>query len=456
MKCLLLLCRDHDWSVCIWQAGAELDAQNTADLTPLHVAARARSVAVVRLLLECSCDGSLADASGRAALHYAAQSGEWPLFSTLYEHPACAVMDADDRGEQLHLRFGSFAYWDKHGATVKGMFLAERCPCGCAGLTPLHYAVEGGSLEIVGVLLAHMAALKRESPGPAAPRAAGDLKGQQDDSQQPSDSKSQQRTPHVEGGAQLRSSEAECRSGAPHVSAFSPKAPDAAPGRMPSCSNAAHPSNAIKTASFTPIHMAAYKGHAELIPCLLQAGYSVSTLDSLRRTPLHYAALQGCHAFELPSGTTHEAAVAAAPPVAMAGAAAPGGLHGWLDSCAGYSDSKASPAKQTSAADAPPCSQLSRSTSSTSGSSCGTAQSDSTHEPQPSSGLTIAAADAPAQWPPQAGPGAWPAAMQWPGLMPRVRIDFAGASELLLAARVDVYAVDACGRTALHYAAGEP
>lgn len=79
-----------------------MDAKNTAGLTALHVAARARSLAVVRLLLASGCDGSLTDASGRAALHYAAQTGEWLLFSALYAHPACAVMDPDDRGEPVH------------------------------------------------------------------------------------------------------------------------------------------------------------------------------------------------------------------------------------------------------------------------------------------------------------------------------------------------------------------
>lgn len=42
---------------------------------------------------------------------------------------------------------------------------------------------------------------------------------------------------------------------------------------------------------FTPLHLAARVGHAELVPLLLDAGYAADSLDNEGRTPLHCAAL---------------------------------------------------------------------------------------------------------------------------------------------------------------------
>lgn len=301
--------------------------------------------------------------------------------------------------------------------------------------------MEGGSPDIVGVLLVHKDSLGQSetasSPSELAQSAifcndtaAGDLQGQQDRSKRPGGSDPQQRTPHAGDAAQSES--------------------------------------AGSTASFTPLHVAAYKGHAELIPCLLQAGYAAGSLDTVRRTPLHYAALQGGRTFELPAGSQHETRFVAPPPLPQSpSGVAPRGLHE-PTRCTADPHTKDGPAKQIPAAAGltgllpdPLCRQLSRSSSS--GSSCTTAQSLRPDGAHPASSVAAAAGGAsgplPAQYlaahGQQARPGVLPAAVQWTGLMPRARLDYSGASELLLAAGADAHAVDLCGGTALHYAAGE-
>lgn len=76
--------------------------RSTEGFTPLHLAARAQSTSVASLLLASGADSSIVDASGRTALHYAAQTGNWSLFHSLHEHAACSVLQPDNRGEPVH------------------------------------------------------------------------------------------------------------------------------------------------------------------------------------------------------------------------------------------------------------------------------------------------------------------------------------------------------------------
>ena len=101
---------------------------------------------------------------------------------------------------------------------------------GDAGFTALHYAVEGGSLDIVGVLL-YNSPLAR--PPPALSR---------------------------------------------------PDSP---------ASDASSPLPTSLGIAFTPLHLAAQRGHAELVAYLLKADFAVDAADPAGRTPLHYAALAG-------------------------------------------------------------------------------------------------------------------------------------------------------------------
>ena len=83
------------------QAGANVDAQCDSGLTALHVACRGQAVLVATLLLAASCDASLQDSRGCTALHYAAQTANWGLFSLLHAHPGCRPKSPDAKGS-LH------------------------------------------------------------------------------------------------------------------------------------------------------------------------------------------------------------------------------------------------------------------------------------------------------------------------------------------------------------------
>ncbi|BDA43432.1 probable serine/threonine-protein phosphatase 6 regulatory ankyrin repeat subunit [Coccomyxa sp. Obi] len=435
-----------DCAALLIQAGAELNVRSTEGLTPLHLAARAQSTSVANLLLASGADGSIKDASSRTALHYAAQTGNWSLFHTLHEYAAGSVLEPDDRG-----------------------------------LTPLHYAVEGGSLDIVGVLLAY---LRASSEGQTAPPQSpicsdahepstgrGELaeaatKGQHHQSPASEDSSLQQHA--SQAGEDVRQ---RCREGS--KAGLSVKSSQTAAGQQPvsdgpcQSSHQQTPPPTSSAASFTPLHMAAYKGHAELIPYLLQAGYTSATFDALHRTPLHYAALQGCQAFELPPSTLQQADSSGAPGPASQIA----GENDRTQEAGGAGGKAAQPFAGTGPSRLPWEAFATHSSNGSTGCPAQPQRHAGGCQQQPSGRATPgeAAAGSASLLPLTAGvmmqhvaaPGrqargldARPAAVQWTGLMPRARVDFPGASELLMAAGADVYAVDTYGRTALHYAAG--
>lgn len=217
--------------------------------------------------------------------------------------------------------------------------------------------------------------------------------------------------------------------------------------------------------------MAAYKGHAELIPYLLQAGYAAATFDALHRTPLHYAALQGCQAFEVPSGTLQQADTVAAPS-GLASETSAGNDR--TQNVVGAAGKAAQPSTVAGLGRLQWEAFATHSSSGSTGCRAQPQQHAGGCLQQPSGRARVpgeAAAGSAPLLPPTAGvmmpneaatPGRQartldvrPAAVQWTGLMPRARVDFSGASELLMAAGADVHAVDTYGRTALHYAAGE-
>ena len=83
------------------QAGADVNAQCASGLTALHVACRGQAVLVATLLLAAGVDGGLRDSRGCTALHYAAQTANWGLFSLLHAHVSCRPGETDPQGEKI-------------------------------------------------------------------------------------------------------------------------------------------------------------------------------------------------------------------------------------------------------------------------------------------------------------------------------------------------------------------
>ena len=83
------------------QAGANVNKQCASGLTALHVACRGQAVLVATLLLAAGIDGGLRDSRGCTALHYAAQTANWGLFSLLHAHASCRPKETDSQGEKI-------------------------------------------------------------------------------------------------------------------------------------------------------------------------------------------------------------------------------------------------------------------------------------------------------------------------------------------------------------------
>ena len=522
------------------QAGADLDAQSHDGLTPLHVAGKAQSWSVSALLLDSGCDGSLKDAFGRSAMHCVVQTGNWTLFSLLYMYPKCIVLEPDHRGVlpppfllpaspdalQRHACLsskikGMLAYHQKsewrrqvqlecHQPVMQNnvwpkcpsILQQSQVPFCLAGFTLLHYAVEGGSLDIVGVLLVHMQSLAGPQAAVAAPLsaslpvpghhaspplAATGIAGQLP---QASESVPSQAT-STGAGAAAAAATSQSGSSSPTSAQQEKACLSAAEGIRASESPVSGTAScgdkdgqqaapcSLEECPCTPLHMAAYKGHAELMPYLLQAGYTASQMDEQRRTPLHYAAMQGCQPFsQLSRSDVQQPSQAHACSICTgilgccsAPASAAQSIHA-ITAC-----NDPSVVAHDCAVAAPWASLLDRRDAPSSSGSCAAA-SCSAQSPT-SVGVRVdldcalhgshpscsSCSPAPLQRGTDKTAGEKPpvparirlpgdAMCQWTGLMPRVRQDYAGAAELLLVGGVDSTAVDSYGCTALHYAAG--
>jgi hypothetical protein len=338
-----------------------------------------------------------------------------------------------------------------------------------AGFTPLHFAVEGGSLDIVGVLLVHMqsmTALHSVSAPELDASADGALCIQSLEESGSEDNLTSAAAPncgqsHLSGSAMgitsachAEGATAEGEQEATPVCACSTPSDGSQPTGLQAGAHLECPC--------TPLHIAAFKGYAELIPYLLQAGYSARQADEQQRTPLHYAAMQDSQpvCLQRPSESKH----CWHPPACSSCADC---LHS--SSIAGEISSSNGPATASDEAHGHAGKH-----SSSSNAGAGSSKGQTTMRPvvpysrtnAPSQigvsltslqGSISSAAGGQASGPQGAGgPGAWlGTAGQWAGLMPRVRTDFAGAAELLLVAGADGCVADVYGCSALHYAAGD-
>lgn len=210
-----------------------------------------------------------------------------------------------------------------------------------------------------------------------------------------------------------------------------------------------------------PMHVAALKGFSDLIPSLLGAGFLPDALDACKRTPLHYAAMKGYAFFpahqpapqQTPAqtGPSHEAAKSSDSQRAeeqqrpLGGQAEEDQSPRYSTSCSG--DSERSSSSQGSLLTTPP-------TYSIPGAG---AITPAPFSPPPYGGFgsmppgAMNAQMAGGRPPYGHGP---PAATQYYG--PRATVAYTDTADLLLRAGAAADAIDAWGCTALHYAAGAP
>ena len=320
------------------QAGADVNAQCASGLTALHVACRGQAVLVATLLLAAGIDGGLRDSRGCAALHYAAHTANWGLFSLLQAHASCRPKETDPQGEEdpqpaissgsskgrwlkcmahkplsslassVHnLRGPCHAIWHVGVQKAKAL-LHIRCPNMSlkrntrvyAGANLLQYGVEGGSLDIVNLLLDELSLLQSTAGSKAPVPSDSSLEAQLAAGcclSEPGNPGSAREHASA-SAAQPDNTQYDLQQTPASVAG---PAPDPRPSQRASaadeaCSSAAQSAAGEKGArgyACAPLHTAALRGYSDLIPSLLGGGFSASTLDAFRRTPLHYAAMKG-------------------------------------------------------------------------------------------------------------------------------------------------------------------
>jgi ankyrin repeat protein len=137
-------------SICrmLLERGAPADSTDDQGVTPLHDAASCGHPDVCRLLLEHGAKAASRDADGCTPLHLASGSGLADICRALLK--AGAPVDVVSRREHSKPRYVSWVD-DYSGETQTHLDGFEAAVV--EKRTPLHYAAEGGHLEIVKLLL---------------------------------------------------------------------------------------------------------------------------------------------------------------------------------------------------------------------------------------------------------------------------------------------------------------
>ena len=222
--------------------GVNPDAHNAYGVTALHFAAQDGYTSIVNKLLAHGANPDAQDEYGVTPLHLAADAGHVPVVENLLAHGANRNASTLVHGQTpLHL-----AAQQGHINTVIKLLARGANPDAhnADGFTPLHFAARGGHINVVGELLARGAnrnALTRDG---------------------------HRRTPL-------------------HLAALK--------GRPDVVKLLAHgdTKDAQDARGFTPLHLAADRGHVPVVENLLARGAKHNTSTPRGFTPLHSAAYSG-------------------------------------------------------------------------------------------------------------------------------------------------------------------
>ncbi|KXZ43193.1 hypothetical protein GPECTOR_98g777 [Gonium pectorale] len=134
------------------QAGANKDARDSTNQTsPLYLAAQNGHVEVVRALLQAGADKYTANKAWWTPLHKAAEWGHTEVVQALLEAGADKDVIDNNRSTPLHL-----AAEDGHNEAVQALLGAgadTRARDGASGRTPVHLAAQNGHVDAMRVLL---------------------------------------------------------------------------------------------------------------------------------------------------------------------------------------------------------------------------------------------------------------------------------------------------------------
>lgn len=261
--------------------GANASHQNNAGMSPLQVASFGDAVAIVRILLDVGCKvDSQAGLSGNGtALHVAAHLGHVRVMRELLA-----------AGASIQSSMGSEPHWTALAeASNAGQLGAMRDLLavhskdeiqGAIGGRALLAAVEGGQLEALKVLLAAGAPVDAKMP--SSGETALILAASNGNNGVVAELVAANARLKLKGGDGLNALHRACHAG--HLDAV--KTLLAAGANV----NAVKDKDAVK---ITPLMIAAYNGHDEVVRLLLRHGADAMRADSNGFTALGYAAQEG-------------------------------------------------------------------------------------------------------------------------------------------------------------------
>ena len=98
--CLHAAAQNGHLDICrlLIDEGAQLEAKEGEDMTPLYLAARGGHVEIVRLLCDCGADVEAHSYEGWRPLQYAAYHGHISVVKELIEERNVEINSRDDRG----------------------------------------------------------------------------------------------------------------------------------------------------------------------------------------------------------------------------------------------------------------------------------------------------------------------------------------------------------------------
>ncbi|KAJ8926301.1 hypothetical protein NQ314_021341 [Rhamnusium bicolor] len=240
------------------QSGVDLNDKDDTGKTPTHCAAYKGSYECLDLLVSNGADCKLIDNLQRLPIHYAASQGHYQCVFTLVGIGS-PVNDQDVEGcTPLHLA----AAYDHEGKCVEYLLSHKADPTmkDNRGFTPLHYAIAGGNVNGVGIMLLNNEYKMKEHRG----------------RQEHCDQKKFVET----GTVDITPLHLAAKLGNIDILRMV----------MPHCDDV----NIKTNQGVTPLILAAREGHAQCVHFLLRFGAKVALADSINNmTPVHYSAKNG-------------------------------------------------------------------------------------------------------------------------------------------------------------------
>lgn len=267
---------DEDAAECLrllLKAGANVQSRDTAGKTPLHRAVDVHCVGLIRALLAAGADANARFGEGRTVLHEAAQQGYTDILRLLLESGADPNAEDSSGRRPLHEAAGCLS----GEGCVSALLAAGADPAtmDSQGFTPLHEAAAHGQVASLRLLLSagvspdccnevtHLSPLHCAALGGSAAPEYGD----------PLVSERVETNDYRYNDPPL--SEAEAKRYENCVAAL--LAAGADPDAMTAETN------------LTPLHLAAWAGHADLVGLLLKDGADIAGKEQARLTPLETA-----------------------------------------------------------------------------------------------------------------------------------------------------------------------